>query len=316
MRIALLDDYQDAALQLADWSRLPPGTVVERFSDHLSDEDDVGERLLPFDVVVAMRERTPFSLSLLGRLVNLRLLITTGAWNAAIDVLAAVEQGVVVCGTRGLGWPTAELTWGLVLALARQIPAESNAIAGGRWQTTLGVGLRGKTLGVVGLGKLGSEVARFGHAFGMDVLGWSQNLTAERAAEVGVTFVTKDELLARSDFLSIHLVLGGRTRGIIGAHELSQMKPTAYLVNTSRGPIVDELALSAALASGQLAGAAVDVFDVEPLSVDHPFRALKNLIMTPHIGYVTKETYEIFYGDALEDILAWGAGSPVRVITA
>lgn len=314
MRVALLDDYQHVALGSVDWGSLPAGTEVEAFADHIADEADLAERLHGFEAVVAMRERTPFTRTLLGRLPNLKLLITTGARNASFDMAAAHERGIVVCGTRGLGSPTAELTWGLILAVARQIPAEHRAIGEGHWQTTLGVGLQGKTLGVLGLGNLGSQVAAVGRAFGMKVIAWSQNLTAERATERGATLVTKEELLSTADFLTIHLVLSQRTRGLIGAAELALMRPSAYLINTSRGPIVDEQALASALAAHHIAGAAIDVFEVEPLPADHPFRSLDNIVMTPHLGYVTKETYDIFYGDALEDIRAYLSGSPVRVI--
>jgi phosphoglycerate dehydrogenase-like enzyme len=261
-----------------------------------------------------MRERTPFPRALLERLPRLRLLVTTGMRNAAIDLQAAADRGVLVCGTGGLPYPTAELAWGLVLALARRIPREDRATREGRWQETVGLGLNGKTLGVLGLGTLGSRVARFGRAFEMDVLAWSQNLTAERAAEIGAVRVDRDELLARSDVVTIHLVLSERTRGLIGARELGLMKRTAYLVNTSRGPIVDEAALVRALRDGTIAGAGLDVYDEEPLPPDHALRGLPNTVITPHLGYVTEETYRIFYGQALEDILAYLRGEPVRVL--
>ncbi len=234
--------------------------------------------------------------------------------NASIDMKAAAERGVLVCGTSGLPYPTAELAWGLILSLMRRIPAEDRATREGKWQTSLGLGLNGKTLGVLGLGTLGSRAARVGKAFEMEVLAWSQNLTAERAKEVGATLVTKDELLARSDIVSIHLVLGDRTRGLIGAKELALMKRSAYLINTSRGPIVEEAALVRALGDGTIAGAGLDVFDEEPLPLDHPFRRLPNIVITPHLGYVTDETYRIFYGQALEDVKAYLDGSPLRVL--
>lgn len=313
-RVAILDDYQNVARQMADWKSLPAGTEVVFFADHLKDLGEVAARLADFDAVVAMRERTAFPRPLLEKLPRLKLLITTGMRNASIDVAAAVERGVVVCGTSGLPYPTAELTWGLILALLRQIPAEDRATREGRWQVSCGLGLNGKTLGVIGLGNLGSRVAKVGRAFEMDVIAWSQNLTAARAAEVGATLVTKDELLARSDVVSIHLVLSDRTRGLLGARELSQMKKTAHLINTSRGPIVDEAALVSALRSGTIAGAGLDVFDDEPLTLDHPLRRLPNTVITPHLGYVTDEGYRIFYGHALEDVKAWLAGQPVRVI--
>ena len=313
-RVALLDDYQGVARSMADWKSLPADTEVVVFKDHLADEKALAARLADFDIIMAMRERTPFPRSLFERLPKLRLLITAGMRNASIDMKAAAERGVLVGGTAGLPYPTAELAWGLILSLARRIPAEDRATREGRWQTSVGLGLNGKTLGVLGLGTLGSRAARVGRAFEMEVLAWSQNLTAERAAEVGATLVPKDELLARSDFVSIHLVLGERTRGLIGARELGLMKWSAYLVNTSRGPIVDEAALIRALQDGTIAGAGLDVFDEEPLPPDHPFRRLPNTAITPHLGYVTEETYRIFYGQALEDITAYLGGTPLRVL--
>jgi phosphoglycerate dehydrogenase-like enzyme len=313
-RVALLDDYQSVALRMADWASLPADVEVVAFRDHLADPDAVAARLADFDVVMALRERTPFPRTLLERLPRLRLLVTAGMRNASIDMAAAAERGIVVSGTAGLPYPTAELAWGLVLALMRRIPAEDRATREGRWQATVGLGLNGKTLGVLGLGTLGSRVARFGRAFEMTVLAWSQNLTAERAAEVGATLVARDELLARADVVSIHLVLSDRTRGLVGARELGLMKRSAYLVNTSRGPIVDEAALVRALREGTIAGAGLDVFDEEPLPLDHPLRGLPNTVITPHLGYVTEETYRVFYGQALEDVRAYLRGAPVRVI--
>jgi phosphoglycerate dehydrogenase-like enzyme len=313
-RVALLDDYQGVALSMADWKSLPKDTEVVKFRDHLADEEALAARLADFDIVMALRERTPFPRSLFERLPKLKLLITAGMRNASIDMKAAAERGVLVCGTAGLPYPTAELAWGLILSLARRIPAEDRATREGRWQTSVGLGLNGKTLGVLGLGTLGSRAARVGRAFEMNVLAWSQNLTAERAAEVGASLTTKDELLARSDFVSIHLVLGERTRGLIGARELGLMKRSAYLVNTSRGPIVDETALIRALQDGTIAGAGLDVFDEEPLPPDHPFRRLSNTVITPHLGYVTEETYRVFYGQALEDVKAYLGGTPLRVL--
>jgi phosphoglycerate dehydrogenase-like enzyme len=309
-RVAVLDDYQGVARRFADWS----GLEAVLFRDHLADLDAVARRLADFEAVVAMRERTPFPRALLARLPRLRLLVTTGMRNASIDLQAAADHGVTVCGTAGLPYPTAELAWGLVLALARCIPREDRATRAGGWQETVGVGLNGKTLGVLGLGTLGSRVARFGRAFEMTVLAWSQHLTAERAAEVGATLVPRDELLARADVVSIHLVLGERTRGLLGARELALMKPSALLVNTSRGPIVDEAALIEALRQGRLAGAGLDVFEEEPLPLDHPFRRLPNTVITPHLGYVTEETYRIFFGQAVEDVQAFFRGAPVRVL--
>jgi phosphoglycerate dehydrogenase-like enzyme len=313
-RIALLDDYQNVALAMADWQALPEDAQVEAFSDHLSDQDDLVKRLEPFDVVVAMRERTPFPRSLIERLPNLKLLVTTGARNASIDAAALRERGVVYCGTRSLGTPTAELSWGLIIGLLRRIAEEDRAVRDGKWQTTIGPTLAGATLGCLGLGNLGSQVAKVGLAFGMDVIAWSQNLTQERAETVGARLVSKDELFSQSDVVSVHLVLSDRTRGLVGARELSLMKPTASLVNTSRGPIVDESALISALQEQRIAGAALDVFEVEPLPLDHPFRSMPNTLITPHVGYVTLEGYRIFYRDALENILGYLKGAPVRVV--
>lgn len=313
-RLAILDDYQGVALRMAEWDRLPADVEVVVFRDHLADLDAVAARLADFDIGVAMRERTPFPRALLERLPRLRLLVTTGMRNAAIDLQAAADRGVLVCGTAGLPYPTAELTWGLILALVRRIPREERAVREGRWQETVGLGVNGKTLGVLGLGTLGSRVARIARAFEMQVLAWSHHLTAERAAEVGATLAGRDELLARSDVVTIHLVLSERTRGLIGLRELALMKPSAYLVNTSRGPIVNETALVRALRDGAIAGAGLDVFDEEPLPPDHPFRRLPNTVVTPHLGYVTEETYRIFYGQALEDITAYLRGQPIRVL--
>jgi len=313
-RVALLDDYQGVALSMADWKSLPAGTDVVAFPDHLADEGALAARLADFDIVMAMRERTPFTRSLLERLPRLRLLITAGMRNASIDMKAAADRGITVCGTAGLPYPTAELAWALILGLMRRLPAEDRATREGRWQVSLGVGLNGKTLGVLGLGTLGSRVAKVGRAFEMEVLAWSPNLTAARAAEVGATLAPRDELLARADIVSIHLVLGDRSRGLIGARELGLMKGSAYLVNTSRGPIVDEAALIRALRDGTIAGAGLDVFDIEPLPRDHPFRSLPNIVISPHLGYVTEETYRVFYGQALEDIQAFLRGEPVRVL--
>jgi phosphoglycerate dehydrogenase-like enzyme len=314
LRIAILDDYQDVALRFADWAALPAGSRVQAFRDHLTDERAVAERLADFEVVVVMRERTPFKASLLERLPRLRLLVTTGARNAAIDVAAARARGVVVCGTEGLPYPTAELTWALILALARHVPAEDRATRAGKWQTSLGVGLRGKTLGVLGLGRLGGQVARIGAAFGMELVAWSQNLTVERAAEFGARLVPRDALLEQADVVTVHLVLGERTRGLLGARELGLMKRSAFLVNTSRGPVVDEAALIRALSTNSIAGAGLDVFDEEPLPPGHPFLCLPNTVLTPHLGYVTEETYRIFYGQALEDIQAHVRGQPIRTV--
>ena len=314
VRVAILDDYQHIALQMADLSALPADVEVRVFSDHLTDHDALVERLKDFEIIMAMRERTPFQRSLLERLPQLRLLTTTGMRNAAIDLQAAADHHVVVCGTGGVLSPTAELTWGLILALLRHIPGEDQATRSGQWQVSMGLGLQGKVLGVIGLGNLGSQVARVGKAFQMSVLAWSQNLTKERTDQVGATLISKDELLSQSDIVTIHLVLSARTRGLLGARELGLMKPSAYLVNTSRGPIVDEPALVTALQGKTIAGAALDVFDEEPLPLDHPLRRLENTVITPHLGYVTTETYRIFFEQTVENIRAFLNGAPVRVI--
>jgi phosphoglycerate dehydrogenase-like enzyme len=313
-RIAVLDDYQGVAGRMADWASLP-GAEVVFFADHLTGDDAVAARLADFDVVVAMRERTPLRRSLLVRLPRLRLLVTTGMRNAAIDVAAASELGITVCGTAGSGTSTPELTWALTLAAVRHVPAEDASIRAGGWQRTVGTDLAGATLGVLGLGRIGSRVAAVGRAFGMDVIAWSQNLTATAAEAAGATRVEREELFRRSDVLTIHLVLSDRTRGLVGAAELAAMKPTAYLVNTSRGPIVDEAALAAHLRAGRIAGAALDVYGEEPLPRDDPVRSLPNTVLTPHLGYVTEATYRTFFREAVEDIAAWLGGSPVRVLT-
>ncbi|WP_409465769.1 D-2-hydroxyacid dehydrogenase family protein [Amycolatopsis sp. GA6-003] len=312
MKIAILDDYQNVALQCADWE--PLGAEIEVFTEPFSGPDDVVARLAGFDVVVAMRERTPFPAAVLDRLPALKLLVSTGRRNAAIDLDAAKRRGVVVSATGALASPTVEHAWALILAGARNLPAEFRSMRDGGWQVGLGMALRGKTLGLLGLGRLGSEVARIGQAFGMEPIAWSQNLTPERAAEHGVTAVSKEDLFARADVLSVHLVLSERTRGLVGAAEFAAMKPTALLVNTSRGPIVDEPALLDALRNKKIAAAALDVYDVEPLPADHPLRTLDNAILTPHIGYVSRETYEVFYGGAVEDIAAFQAGKPINVL--
>ncbi len=314
-RVAVLDDYQDVALQMADWGGLPSHCRVQVFGDHLSDLEALVERLQDFDIVTCMRERTPFRRDLLERLPGLRLLVTAGMRNAAIDLEAATDLGILVCGTDGgpLG-PPAELTWGLILALVRHIPRENTAVRDGHWGKTLGMSLEGNVLGVLGLGKLGGRVATVGVAFGMSVIAWSQNLTAEQAAAFGVTRVARDELFTRSDILTIHVQLSEGTRGLVGAGELSLMKPTAYLINTARGPIVDEAALIQALQTRSIAGAGLDVFDQEPLPPDHPFKALDNTILVPHIGYVTKAQYQVRYGETVENVAAYLTGEPRRVL--
>jgi phosphoglycerate dehydrogenase-like enzyme len=314
-KVAILDDYQGVALEMADWSVLPPDCRVQVFRDHLSDREALVERLKDFEVVTCMRERTPFRRDLLERLPNLRLLVTTGMRNAAIDLQAATDLGVLVCGTAGgPDAPPAELTWGLILALVRHIPREDAATRAGHWGTTVGMSLEHKVLGVLGLGRLGVKVAKVGVAFEMSVIAWSQNLTAEKAAQCGATLVTKDELFARSDILSVHVQLSARTRGLVGARELGLMKPSAYLINTARGPIVDETALIQALQARTIAGAGLDVFDEEPLPPGHPFTVLDNTLLAPHMGYVTKDQYQVRYRDTVENVAAYLKGEPLRVL--
>jgi phosphoglycerate dehydrogenase-like enzyme len=313
-QVAILDDYQGVALTMADWSVLDGRVTVDSFRDHLSDEDELAERLAAYDVVVCMRERTAIGRSLLERLPRLRLLITTGPYNAVIDAAAAHEQGVVVCGTGGAIHNTSELTWALILACARWVPVEDASVKAGGWMTTVGTDLFQQTLGICGLGRLGGLVAAVGQAFGMRVIAWSQNLTAERCTEVGATLVDKDTLFRDADVLSIHLVLSERTRGLVGARELALMKPSAILVNSSRGPIVDEDALAVALSERQIRAAGLDAYSIEPLPADHPFRSLDNIVTTPHLGYVTEGCYRIFFRDIVEDIAAWLDGQPVRLV--
>jgi phosphoglycerate dehydrogenase-like enzyme len=313
---AILDDYQNCALGFADWSSLD-GVEVKNFTEVITPPEALAERLAGFEIIVAMRERTLFDRALLSHLPRLKLLITTGMRNAAIDIDAAVANGVVVCGTRILSDPTPELAWGLLLALARHIPADVASIrAGEKWQTRIGVGLSGKTLGIVGLGKIGSQIARFAQAFEMPVLAWSRNLNDEQCKSVGAERAPSlDALLQRADIVTLHMVLADSTRGMIGTRELALLKPTALLVNTSRGPLIEEKALVRALTANQIAGAALDVYDTEPLPASHPLRTLPNVVATPHIGYVTRENYQLFYNDAVEDIQAWLKGSPVRTLS-
>lgn len=313
--IAILDDYQNVALKMADWSRLQANHRVTVFNKHLKTQDEVAQALAGFEIVSIMRERTPFPRALLERLPDLKLLVTTGGRNASVDVKAAAERGITVCGTDAGGHATAELAFGLILSLARHLPTEFNNMREGRWQTTLGNDIRGKTMGLLGLGKLGGEVAKFGKAFGMPLIAWSQNLTTERAAEIGAERVEKDELFGRADYISVHLVLSDRSRGLVGARELNLMKPTACIVNTSRGPIIDAGALAAALKEKRIAGAALDVYDTEPLPADHPLRSEPRAVLTPHIGYVTEESYRTFFHGIIAAIDAWLAGKPIRVIS-
>ncbi|QUH01492.1 D-2-hydroxyacid dehydrogenase family protein [Saccharopolyspora erythraea] len=318
VRVAVLDDYQRVARDYADWDSLPAS--VEFFHDHVADREELVRRLQPFQVIAAMRERTPFPREVLEALPNLKLLVTTGMRNASIDLAAASELGITVSGTGGSGsadrsWqPTAELTWGLIFAVTRNIPLEDRALREGGWQRTVGVELGGRTLGLLGLGRLGTQVAAIGRAFGMPVIAWSQNLTDEAAEAAGARRVDKEELFASSDILSIHTVLSRRTRGLVGAAELALMRPTAYLINTSRGPIVDEAALREALHAGRIAGAGIDVFEREPLPADDPWRGVPRTVLTPHLGYVTEGTYRAFYTDTVESIGAFLEGAPVRVL--
>jgi phosphoglycerate dehydrogenase-like enzyme len=305
MKIAILDDYQGAALKMADWSVLAGRAQIDVFKDHLAESDAVIARLLPYQVVCVMRERTPLSRDIIERLPNLKLIASTAPRNASIDLEAAAARGIKVVHTGYFGSPTVELTWALILAGARHITLEAAAVAGGGWQRSIGDDIAGKTLGIIGLGNLGSKVAKVAQAFGMQVIAWSQNLNTERAASAGATLVSKDELLRQADIVSIHLVLSDRTRGLIGARELALMKPDARLINTSRGPIVVEAALIQALKEGRIAGAALDVYDTEPLPVEHPYRRIPNLLATPHIGYVTRGLYERFYRDTVSNIVTW-----------
>ncbi|GGR78874.1 MULTISPECIES: D-2-hydroxyacid dehydrogenase family protein [Streptomyces] len=314
LRCVVLDDFQGVATEAADWSVLGDRVEVVALREHLHDEDALAAALADYDIVVTLRERVPFPGSLISRLPRLKLLIASGMRNSVIDYAAAEAHGVTVCGTQSSGTPPVELTWALLLGLARGIVQENNALrAGGPWQSTVGADLHGRRLGLLGLGRIGSRVARVGLAFGMRVCAWSRNLTEERAGEVGVELAgSKEELLAGSDFVSVHLALGDRTRGLVGAAELALMKPTAYLVNTSRAAIVDQDALLAALHEGRIAGAGVDVFDIEPLPAGHPMRTAPRLLATPHLGYVSQANYTTYYGQAVENIQAYLAGSPLR----
>ncbi|WP_026248427.1 D-2-hydroxyacid dehydrogenase family protein [Streptomyces sp. LaPpAH-108] len=314
LRCAVLDDFQGVATEVADWGRLQGRVEVVVFREHIDREDALAAALADFDIVVTLRERVPFPGSLIARLPRLKLLVASGMRNSVIDYEAAAQHGVTVCGTASSSTPPVEMTWALILGLARGVVQESNALRqGGLWQSTLGADLHGARLGLLGLGKIGARVAQIALAFGMRVSAWSQNLTAERAAATGVELAgSKEELLADSDFVSVHLALGERSRGLIGAPELALMKPTAYLVNTSRAAIVDQDALLAALHNRSIAGAGVDVFDVEPLPDGHPMRTAPRLLATPHLGYVSRANYATYYGQAVEDIEAYLAGSPVR----
>ena len=313
-KIAILDDYQGVALSMGPWDRLPAGVEVTVFRDTLKDQDALVARLLPFDAILAMRERTPFPGALIKRLPNLKLLMTTGERNRSLDIAAANAQGVTVCGTSSSGAPTVDITWGLILNLMRDLPAQAASLRAGTWQTSVGTAVGGQTLGIVGLGKLGTAVAKVGQAFGMKVIAWSTNLTSEAAAAVGVTRVEKQELFAQSDVVSLHMILSDRSRGIVGAAELAAMKPSAFIVNTSRGPLIDQAALIAALQEGRIAGAGLDVYDEEPIPATHPLMSAPNALLLPHLGYVSKQNYAAYFKGAVEVIEAFIAGNPIRVL--
>jgi phosphoglycerate dehydrogenase-like enzyme len=316
IRCAILDDYQNVGLKLADWSKVKDHIEVKVFHDHLGSADKVIAALQGFQIIIAMRERTAFPKKVIDALPDLKLLITTGMRNASIDTEAAKARGIAVCGTGTFGNPTSGIAIGLMLELTRRIGYENARLhSGAPWQSTIGLDLEGMTLGVLGLGKLGARTAGIAKAFGMKVIAWSQNLTAERCREAGVDYVSKDELFRQSDFITIHVVLSARTRGLIGTAELALMKPSAFLINTSRGPIIDEAALIAALRQGKIAGAGLDVFDVEPLPLDHPFRKMDNVVITPHLGYVSEQNYRRYFADAIDDIRGFFDGKPVRVLS-
>ena len=316
MRLAILDDFQNIVKTIGDWSSIEDRVDITVYNDHLEDSDALVARLEPFDIVVVIRERSKFPREVLERLPNLKLIVTGGMRNRGIDIAAANAQGVTVCGTGGAGNSTAELTWGLILSVMRNIPPQVQSIREGGWQVGLGVGLMGKTLGIIGLGRQGSAVAKIGKGFDMEVAAWSTNLTPERCAEQGVRYVeSKEALLAQSDVVSVHVILSERSTGLIDAEALSHMKKTAYLINTSRGPIVDEDALIAAVEEGRIAGAGLDVFDIEPLPADHPYRTLAGIVPTPHLGYTSAENYRCYFNEGIENIDAWLKGAPIRVMT-
>ena len=317
VRAAILDDYQNVAMSFADWSPIARDVEIKVFNKPFGSHDEAIKALQGFAVVVGMRERTPFPRKVIEALPDLKLLITTGARNNSFDVKACAERGVTVCGTGAAGSPTTGIAFGLMLELTRRIGFENARLkAGAPWQTTIGRDLEALTLGVLGLGKLGQRSAAVGKAFGMTTIAWSQNLTEEKAKAAGADYVSKDDLFRNADFVTIHLVLSDRSRGLVGAKELGLMKKSAYLINTSRGPIVDEKALIAVLNSKSIAGAGLDVFDVEPLPLDHPFRKMDNVVITPHLGYVSEQNYRKYFPDIVEDIRAWLDGKPVRVIEA
>ncbi len=305
MQIAILDDYQNVALTMADWSAVEERARITVFNDHLADTSQLLERLLPFNVICVMRERTPLNREILTQLPNLKLIVSTGKRNASLDTEACKELGIEVATTDYVESGAPELTWALLMALARKVVVESGNVRSGGWQTTVGVDLKGKTMGIVGLGRIGTQIAAYAKVFGMKVIAWSENLTEERAHRAGAELVSKERLFKAADFVSVHLILSDRSRGVIGVTELEWMKPTAFLINTSRGPLVDEQALIDLLAGKRIAGAALDVYATEPLPADHPLRTLDNVLTTPHIGYVTEDTYKVFYGDTVKAIEAW-----------
>jgi phosphoglycerate dehydrogenase-like enzyme len=314
-RCAILDDYQNVVLNVTDWSKVAGDLDIKVFNEHLGGPDNVVKALQGFNIVCAMRERTPFPRAVIEKLPDLKLLITTGLRNASIDVAAAKEHGVVVCGTPSVGNPTSGIAIGLMLELTRRIGYENARMkAGAPWQSTIGMDLDGQTLGVLGLGKLGTRTANIAKAFGMKVIAWSQNLTPEKCKEAGVDYVSKEDLFRQADFITIHVVLSQRSRGLVGAKEIALMKPTAYLINTSRGPIIDEAAMLAALRDKKIGGAGLDVFDVEPLPVDHPLRKMDNVVLTPHLGYVATQNYRAYFAGVVDDIRAFIDGKPVRVM--
>jgi D-3-phosphoglycerate dehydrogenase len=316
IRVAILDDYQNVALKLADWSKLGPDVEVVSFTKNMASVDEAAAALADFDAVSIMRERMKFGRDLIERLPKLKLIVTTGGKNRSLDTAACRERGIICCGT-GQGEkvpPTLEIAWALLLGAARNVFREDRAMRAGRWQDDLGMAIAGRTLGVLGLGNLGKGVARIGKAFGMDVIAWSQNLTPEKAAEGGATYVSKDELFSRADAISIHMVLSDRSRGLVGARELALMKPTAIIVNTSRGPIIDEAALISALREKRIRAAGLDVYDIEPLPADHPLRSMENVVLSPHLGYATEGNFRAYFDHTIEAIIAWRKGAPIRVI--
>ena len=316
LRCAILDDYQNVALSFADWSKVSADIDIKVFNEHLGSADKVIAALKDFPIVCAMRERTPFPRNVIEALPELRLLVTTGMRNASIDLDAAKAKGVVVCGTPAVGNATAAIATGLMLELARRFGHENMRLkSGALWQSTIGLDLEGLTLGLLGLGKLGTRMAEIGRAFRMNVIAWSQNLTPEKCQAAGVKYVSGDDLFRRADFLSIHVQLSPRTRGLVGARQIALMRKGSYLINTARGPIVDETALLAALQDKRIAGAGLDVFDIEPLPLDHPLRKLDNVVLTPHLGYVASQNYRAFFGGMVDDIRAFLDGKPVRVLT-